>query len=111
MHNFIYTIFDRKAAYCLPVFNVKTDTDAMRQFTNIVVNSDTDISKYPADFDLLCIGHIDLDSGFIKEIHPPKTIINGLVALTGAQSDRARYKKVLDGQLDIEDFVQPESAS
>lgn len=102
---FIYTVYDRKAQYCLPVFNAKTDVDATRQFTSLVVTSDTDLSKYPADFDLLAIADFDVGSGKVRPIEPYRIVINGLVALTTSNAERSRYKKILDGQLDIEDFI------
>lgn len=111
MNYMIYTVYDRKSEYCLPVFSMRSEAEAIRQFTQLVMSSETDVSKYPADFDLLAIAHLKIDTGFIAAISPPKPVINGLVALTAANNERGRYKRVLDGQLDIEDFVQPESAA
>lgn len=110
MHK-IYTVRDRKAEYCLPVFSAKSDTDAIRSFTETVVSSDTDMSKYPADFDLLAIAEFDIQIGFVKVITPYQILINGLVAIQQANELRSRYKKALDGQLDIEDFTSPSDAA
>lgn len=105
----IYTIFDRKASYCLPVFSAKTDVDAIRQFKEIVVSSDTDVSKYPADFDLIAIADLDQYTGQTLPIQPLRILINGLVAIQEVNTERVRYKKVLTEQLDIEDFTDPSS--
>lgn len=107
----IYTVFDRKATYCLPVFNVKSDADAIRQFASIVVSSDTDVSKYPADFDLMAVAHLDIQTGQVQPIYPPELIINGLVSLQNTQTERKRYKAVLDQQIDIEEFTETAEAS
>ena len=47
----LYSIYDRKAAYYLPAFQMRSHADAERQFSEIVTSSDTPISKYPADYD------------------------------------------------------------
>ena len=107
----IYTIYDRKAQYCLPVFSFKSDADAIRSFTQIVVSSDTDIAKYPADFDLIAIATLNIETGQCFEIMPMQILINGLVALQTSNNERDRYKKVLDKQLDIEDFMEKSDAT
>lgn len=106
----IYSIYDRKAAYYLPLFTMRGDADAIRQFTGIVTQSDTDVSKYPADFDLVSLGGIDLENGRIEPEYPVRTIINGLVAFQTAQTERARYAKILSNpQTDIEDLIAEQS--
>lgn len=106
----IYSIYDRKAAYYLPLFNQRGHADANRQFTELVINSDTPIAKYPADYDLVCLGSIDLETGRIDPIYPVETIINGLVALQNAQLERSRYAKVLKSeQVDIEELIAEQS--
>jgi len=102
--NQIFSVYDRKAQYYLPIFTSRT-ADALRQFGEIVTQSDTPIAKYPADFDLCRLGDIDLDTGLITPVHP-EPLINGLVALQLAQSERSRYAKVLSNpQVDIEEIL------
>lgn len=102
----IYSIYDRKAGYFLPVFNVRSDADAVRQFKQIVVQSDTDISKWPADFDLCRLARFDLQNGRIEPEIPFGTVMNGLVALQEAHSERSRYAKSIESaQVDIEDLL------
>lgn len=91
----LYSIWDRKAGYYLPAFNVKSDADATREFTGIVIQSETPVSLYPADFDLVKLGTIDMESGYIDPINPVHTIVNGLVALEEAHRQRRLYKSVL----------------
>jgi len=106
----IFSIYDRKAAYYLPLFTMRSEADAIRQFNSIVTQSDTDVSKYPADYDLVAIGDIDLEIGRIEPIYPARTIINGLVAFQAAQAERARYAKLLSNpQIDIEELIADQS--
>lgn len=96
----IYALYDRKAQYYLPPFTVRSDGEAHRTFTEAVMQSDTPISQYPADFDLVRIGSIDLESGMLAptENGMPVLMINGLVCLEAAQRERSRYRAVLGGQ-------------
>jgi len=106
----IFSIYDRKAAYYLPLFTMRSDAEAVRQFTEIVTQSDTSVSKYPADYDLVCLGWIDLEKGHIEPIYPCDTLINGLVALQNAQIERSRYAKILKSdQVDIEEIIAEQS--
>lgn len=91
----LYSIYDRKAGYYLPIFQHRTDAEAIRQFTEIVVTSDTPVSKYPADFELCAIGTMDLDTGEILPEKNSRVILNGLSALQASQAERARYQSAL----------------
>lgn len=107
--NHLYSIYDRKAAYYLPVFTMRSHADAQRQFTEIVTSSDTPVSKYPADYDLVCLGQINLETGQIVPTYPCETLINGLVSLQNAHLERSRYAKTLNGQTDLEDLIAEQS--
>lgn len=101
----IFSVYDRKAQYYLPLFNVRSDADAIRQFTEIVTRSETSVSLYPADYDLVGLGSMDLETGLINPEYPVRTIINGLVCLQTAHTQRNRYEKILSEQVDIEDII------
>lgn len=105
----LYSIYDRKAAYYLPLFQQRVHADALRQFTEIVTKSDTPISQYPADYDLVCLGQIDLETGRISPTYPCETIINGMVCLQNAHLERSRYAKAINGQVDLEDMLAEQS--
>jgi len=107
--NKIYALYDRKAGYYLPIFQMRGDTDAIRQFSEIVTQSDTPVSKYPADYDLVSLGYIDMETGQIEPTYPCETLINGFVALQNAQLERSRYAKALNGQVDLEDLLAEQS--
>lgn len=91
----LYSIWDRKAGYYLPAFNLKSDAEASREFQNIVTSSDTPVSKYPADFDLVRIGTIDMETGYITPVNPGQLLVNGLVSLEDAHRQRSRYQSIL----------------
>lgn len=103
----LYSVYDRKAGYYLPIYQARTDTDAIRAFTETVVTSDTPISKYPADFELCHLGVLDLDSGSILPNDKIRIILNGLSALQASQAERARYKDALDVKNADELFRSP----
>jgi len=105
----IYSVYDRKAAYYLPLFTMRSNADAIRQFSEIVTG-DTPIAKYPADYDLVCLGSINLENGSIEPQYPCETIMNGLVSLQNAQLERSRYAKILaPQQVDIEELIAGQS--
>lgn len=95
MEHGIYCTFDRKAQYCLPLFSAQNDVTAVRMFTEAVLTSETPVSQYPADFDLLRVGTVDLATGLLQGFVTPTPVVNGLVALTDAQRERARYQAIL----------------
>lgn len=107
--NHLYSIYDRKAQYYLPVFTMRSHADALRQFADIVTASDTPVSKYPADYDLVCLGQMNLETGQIAPTYPCETLINGLVSLQNAQLERSRYAKAISGQTDLEDLIAEQS--
>lgn len=96
-HN-LYAVYDRKAQYYLPPFACRSDADAERQFTEAVMTSETPISQYPAEFDLVRLGSIDLETGFLSSNQGgmPYLMLNGLVCLEAAHQTRNRYRRVLE---------------
>lgn len=105
----IYAAYDRKAEYHLPPFTCRSEAEAIRMFTEAVVSSESQVSKYPAEFDLVFLGDMDMESGEIFPKVPRGLVINGLVALQASHRERARYAKALNPQTDIEEFIGKES--
>jgi len=91
----VYSIWDRKAQVSLPVFSSRDDVTASRTFIEAVMTSETPVAQYPADFDLIKLGNIDLDTGQLSPIYPFDILVNGLVALQDAHRTRARYQAML----------------
>lgn len=105
----LFAAYDRKAQYYLPVFMARSEAEAIRMFSEAVIGSDTAVSRYPAEFDLVLLGDMEMETGEIFPKQPVGLIINGLVALQAAQSERARYAKALNPQTDIEEFIADKS--
>lgn len=93
---YLYSIYDRKAQVYIPPFTAPHEAQAIRTFAEAVLTSETPVSHYPADFDLLLLGAVDIETGVLTpEMPTPRPIINGLVALTNAQRERQRYQAIL----------------
>lgn len=93
-HN-VYSIYDRKAQYYLPPFACRGDAEAHRTFAEAVTNSETPLAVYPADFDLVRLAVMDLETGAITA-DMPQLLINGLVALEAAHTERRRYAAIME---------------
>lgn len=65
-----YAIFDRKALMYNTPFFYSTDGQAIRALTDLVNDSNTTLSRHPADYVLYLIGSFDSDKGFIAGIDP-----------------------------------------
>lgn len=112
-HN-IYSIYDRKAQYYLPPFACRGDAEAHRTFAEAVTTSETPLATYPADFDLVWLATMDLETGVVTG-SMPRLIINGLVALEAAHAQRRRYAQVLNPPPETYtetygDLIDPEGA-
>jgi len=105
----LFAAYDRKAQYYLPVFQARSEAEAIRSFSEAVISSDSNVSRYPAEYDLVFLGDMDMETGEITPQFPVGLIINGLVALQAAQADRARYAKALNPQIDLEDLIGEKS--
>lgn len=101
----IYAAFDRKAQYYLPVFQQRSDAEAIRAFTEAIVSSESNVSKYPAEYDLVHLANLNIETGEVSPQWPVGLIINGLVALQAHEAERARYAKALSPQMDIEEII------
>lgn len=107
----IFSVYDRKAGYYLPMFTCRSEGEALRHFSKLVTESDTPCAQYPADFDLCRLGRVDLETGLLEKVQPIDLLINGLVSFTTALQERERYKKVSAAQLDLEDVLRNNGGS
>lgn len=93
----IYAVLDSAVGvYANPVM-MNTDGEAMRSFTDAVVNADSPLSNHPQDYTLYLIGTWDNEKCEIVG-HPPKKVINGLEAVNNR-------KVRLDKQRDLEEEI------
>lgn len=70
----LYTVFDAKAEFFLPIFMARTDAEAQRMF----IGSLGDSFAHRADYNLFCLGEFDQDTGHLEALSAP------LIVLTGA---------------------------
>jgi len=75
----MYTVLDFAAKVYLPPFCVPSERDAKHQFENAVLDPQTSISKYPADYTLYQIGEFDQRSGILTKLDLPLPIVNAAV--------------------------------
>jgi hypothetical protein len=70
----IYCLYDKKSQIALKPFLVhRNDVAPLRETQDVVANKDTVIHKHPQDFDLICVGEIDLESLEVTG-HSPRLI-------------------------------------
>lgn len=74
----IFTIRDDKAAAYLPPFYARQNGEAIRMFQDSLTNSQTNFSKWPADFVLFELGEYNEETGVITPLDAPKALGNGL---------------------------------
>lgn len=70
----IYTIRDIKADVCLDPFAFSHEAEALRQFYIMANDKQHQFHMFPTDFVLYELADIDLQSGDITPLYPPKPI-------------------------------------
>lgn len=75
MQQKIFTIRDSKGEFYSPPFYKNTHGEAERDFHTASKDPNTNISKYPEDFDLYCVGEFDNLTGKIKPLDTPQHIV------------------------------------
>lgn len=80
----LYTIFDRVAEECGPVYEAKNDAIAARNFKQVLGT----VPKVDLDaFDLVCLGAIERDTMRITLMDPPNILSVSLEELYKAEKD------------------------
>lgn len=67
---FVYSIRDLVADTYGQLITYPNQASALRDFTAAVRNPDTQLSKFPADFDLVQLGEYDQTSGYLTPCAP-----------------------------------------
>lgn len=81
-----YSIYDRKAlAYHSPFYQT-TDGAAVRTFSDLVQDNNTQVGRHPADFVLYCVGSYDDAKGELTPLAPLRHVIDA-TALVRHQAD------------------------
>lgn len=76
----LFSIYDAKAEFYLPVFQMKSAGEATRAFVASSRNDRSDLSLYPMDFTLVEIGTFD-DSNCSVQMYEHKKIIGTALEL------------------------------
>lgn len=61
----LYSIYDKKAKATMGIFETTNDLVAIRDFSQVCSNKDSQIAKFAEDYQLLCLGEIDTNTGAI----------------------------------------------
>ncbi len=79
MTYFMYAIRDQLTGYMQPTLDF-SDASAQRNFAHAIQSSTGIMSFRPVDFDLMCLGTFNVESGVIGQDGPPRLVMNGLSA-------------------------------
>ncbi len=77
MQHKIFTIYDTKAEAYFPPFYLPQSSMAIRQFGDMVNDSNSSISKHPADYTLFELGEWDDNSSEFVDLNK-KSLGNGI---------------------------------
>ena len=78
MKSKLFCVRDQKIGAFNEPFPCVTEGAALRSFQSAVEAGDGDVGKYPADFDLYCIGEFDREAGIVLPYSQPKHLVSGL---------------------------------
>lgn len=80
MYQRMYTIYDKKAAAYMAPFFFRTNAEAIRAVQQNAASQQSNLSKYPEDFQLVLVGEWDDLTGVVKaEPHQVLAEVNDLV--------------------------------
>jgi hypothetical protein len=70
----IFSIYDSKAdAYATPFF-FKRDGEAIRAFTQLANDNNSQVGKFPSDYTLFELGEYDETTGVITPVETPRSL-------------------------------------
>jgi hypothetical protein len=93
----LYTIFDGKAEYFMPIFTARNDNEAKRMF----IGSLGDSFMFREDYNLFCIGEFDDEKGVLTPLNAP------LIVLSGAQISEKFNPNPVQEELPVEGIGFP----
>lgn len=71
-----FSIFDNKALQYHPPYFASTDGQAVRSFSDLVSDSNTNVGRHPNDYALFLIGHYDDQTGRFAEVFPVVHVVD-----------------------------------
>lgn len=90
MKKALYAVRDSKAAIFFPPFPQINDETAARAFYAAAMDPTTDLSRYPDDYSLWCLGWFDDESGSLEGATPPRVVVSSArMPVTFQQSKEA----------------------
>lgn len=84
----IYALRDVKADTYIALHTVQSDVLAQRSLTEALANPNSDLARYPEDYQLYQLGEWDSNSGEIKGLRTPRFICSA-IELARAARERA----------------------
>lgn len=70
MKKYAYAVFDSKAKFFTAPFYCANDMVAKRMFAGAARDAATDISRFPQDYTLFCVGEYDDEKGALTPLSP-----------------------------------------
>lgn len=70
----LYSVYDSKTQIFLPPMCFHNDEHAMRDMRLQLERGDTVMSKFPADYELRCVGDWDDHSGELEAVSPSRLV-------------------------------------
>lgn len=86
-HKKLYSIHDKTAAMFCPPFSCVNDAQATRAFQSNMQNPDSNIARFPADYNLYYVGEFNELTGEL-EFEEPTRIITGLEMLKTIKAEQ-----------------------
>lgn len=71
----VYSVYDKAAKVYSPAFNAQNNAVALRMFDSACKNPDTQVAKYPQDYELYLLAEWDDNTGEYKNVSPVQRII------------------------------------
>lgn len=70
----VYSVYDSKVSLYAKPFYMRTRGEAIRGFTEVVNNKETDLGKFPGDFTLFELGEYSEDTGKFTTYDTPYNV-------------------------------------
>lgn len=72
----LYSVRDNKVNSYSPVFPSTSSVQATRDFERACNDANTQLNRYPSDFDLFQVGTFDDQTGVVTPINPPIHVVS-----------------------------------
>ena len=73
----LYTLIDTEAQLTGPIMQHRREAPAIRDFHSVFTLKDSQPAKYPEQFNLICLGEQDDETGQITPYTPPEVVATG----------------------------------